>query len=151
MEVIWNSGEYRVVAVDEPEWYWEVTKGFEEETRKHLSEQAERWGCFILHFQKWNPEIGRGWEHEDSVGGCIPSDDYLLLDLAKDHFEIVRESFEDDYYIMTDSCPKCKKAWPKGSEFELCEASKLYKRKGYLNRTCDDCGVITFTFWVDEY
>ena len=65
--------------------------------------------------------------------------------------EVVRESFEDDYYIMTDSCPKCKKPWPKGSEFELCEASKLYKRKGYLNRTCDDCGVITFTFWVDEY
>jgi len=58
---------------------------------------------------------------------------------------------EDDYYIMTDSCPECKKAWPKGSEFELCEASKLYKRKGYLNRTCDDCGVITFTFWVEKY
>ena len=59
--------------------------------------------------------------------------------------------YMDDYYIMTDNCPECKKAWPKGSEFELCEASKLYKRKGYLNRTCDDCGVITFTLWVDEY
>lgn len=57
----------------------------------------------------------------------------------------------EDYYIMTHNCPECKKAWPEGSEFELCEASKLYKRKGYLNRTCDDCGVITFTFWVDEY
>ena len=91
MEVIRNSGEYRVVAVEEPEWYWEVTKGIEEETRKELSEEAEMWGCFILRLEKWNPEIGIGWEHEDSVGGCIPANDFSLLDLAKEHFELVAE------------------------------------------------------------
>lgn len=70
------------------------------------------------------------------------------------YVELVRQlkeasSTDEICFCMECRCPKCHLEWPEDSKFELCEASKLYKRKGYLKRTCGKCGEVSFTFYVE--
>ena len=48
-------------------------------------------------------------------------------------------------------CPQCHNAWEPNTKFELCEASKLYKGKIWLNRPCEACDeVVSIPFFVDS-
>jgi hypothetical protein len=47
-------------------------------------------------------------------------------------------------------CPQCMKPFPKNTKWELCEASKLYKGKLYINRKCDTCDEVILQAWVDK-
>ena len=47
-------------------------------------------------------------------------------------------------------CPQCMKPFPENSNWELSEASKLYKGKLFVSRKCDTCGEVMLRAWVDE-
>ena len=86
MRTIWEHGQYRIVEHADPDFSLEDLKGDQFKfdanqsivSRKRLKElerQFEalvaRHGVYGFELERWNPDVGKGWEHIDSCWGFV--------------------------------------------------------------------------------
>jgi len=86
---LWAKGDMRIVADydhdfwdrDIEGWGWESDEEYEQFVN-HVNE----YGVYILRLEKWNPEVGVGWDSVDSVHGNVPNPFNTLIDIAREQF-----------------------------------------------------------------
>ncbi len=86
---LWAKGDMRIVADydhdfwdrDIEGWGWESDEEYEQ-FKNHVGE----YGVYILRLEKWNPEVGVGWDYVDSVHGNVPNPFNTLMDIAREQF-----------------------------------------------------------------
>ena len=86
---LWAKGDMRIVADydhdfwdrDIEGWGWESDEEYEQ-FKNHVDE----YGVYILRLEKWNPEVGVGWDYVDSVHGNVPNPFNTLIDIAREQF-----------------------------------------------------------------
>ena len=86
---LWAKGDMRIVADydhdfwdrDIEGWGWESDEEYEQ-FKNHVGE----YGVYILRLEKWNPEVGVGWDYVDSVHGNVPNPFNTLIDIAREQF-----------------------------------------------------------------
>ena len=95
---IWEQGPFRILQVTDETATLEDLKGdcFNPACVDHISAEdlrkqelefealVEREGVFGFVLEKWNPEVGRGFEHVDSCFGFIGAYDEASLDFNHD-------------------------------------------------------------------
>lgn len=79
MRVLYKEGPYRIVEHDDPDYRFkdlcgdcynpEVNPGIPEEQllkeKENFRNRIDREGVFGYVLEKWNPEIGKGWEYHN--------------------------------------------------------------------------------------
>jgi len=105
---LWAKGDMRIVADydhdfwdrDIEGWGWESDEEYEQFVN-HVNE----YGVYILRLEKWNPEVGVGWESVDSVT-AVPNPLNTLIDIAREQFSEFGDfkEAESHEYVYHGSC-----------------------------------------------
>lgn len=88
-KVLFSKGSYRLVEV-EVDPYLELENlldgDYSEKEQKIIKDKAYREGVYVYSIEKWNSDVGVGWEDIDECGGFIGKYD----EESNDHY-IVKE------------------------------------------------------------
>jgi len=101
--MIWSAGIHRVIwkYIDydsrdwkgdtyKPECHPDLDPDILRKQEKEYEYELEHYGVVLLMLQKWNPEVGQGWEREDST-----MSEYLHREETSDEFFPKDEYFND--------------------------------------------------------
>ena len=108
LKTVWAKGDMRIVAdYDHDFWYHADAGGwFEGNELEELVNRVNEYGVYRLTLEKWNPEVGVGWDYVDGLGGNIPSDTHSLMDIAREQFSEFGDfkEAESHEYVYHGSC-----------------------------------------------